>query len=28
VVLPAFDRFTEGDVVHVDLGCWVVGATA
>jgi SAM-dependent methyltransferase len=28
VVLPAFDRFTEGDVVHVDIGCWVVGATA
>ena len=27
-VLPAFDRFTEGDVVHVDIGCWVVGATA
>jgi SAM-dependent methyltransferase len=28
VVLPAFDQFTEGDVVHVDIGCWLVGATA
>jgi SAM-dependent methyltransferase len=28
VVLPAFDQFTEGDVVHVDIACWVVGATA
>jgi len=28
VALPAFDRFTEGDVVHVDVGCWLVGATA
>jgi SAM-dependent methyltransferase len=28
VALPAFDRFTEGDVVHVDIGCWLVGATA
>ena len=27
-VLPAFDRFTDGDVVHVDIGCWLVGATA
>jgi hypothetical protein len=27
-VLPAFDRFTKGDVVHVDIGCWLVGATA
>ena len=28
VALPAFDRFTEGDVVHVDIGCWLVGASA
>jgi SAM-dependent methyltransferase len=28
VVLPAFDRFTEGDIVHVDIACWLVGALA
>ncbi len=27
-VLPAFDRFTEGDVIHVDIACWLVGAAA
>lgn len=28
VALPAFDRFTEGDVIHVDIGCWLVAATS
>ncbi|MEA2178000.1 MAG: hypothetical protein QOG77_1297 [Solirubrobacteraceae bacterium] len=27
-VLPAFERFTDGDVVHVDIACWLLGATA